>query len=93
MENVGIFYGHLEYFTIIGCNLWSFGNVFVFWYIVARKIWQPWPGRKDFPIGRRKALLWIWPGLARTWVQGCQIVHVLRFYSQQNSQLVYSRAF
>jgi hypothetical protein len=23
MENVGIFYDHLEYFTAIWCNLWS----------------------------------------------------------------------
>jgi hypothetical protein len=45
----GIFYGHLEYFTVI-CNIsWPFGNIVViwyryfpaFWYIVSRKIWQP----------------------------------------------------
>jgi hypothetical protein len=51
MESVGIFYGHLEYFTAICYVLWPFGNVVViwhifppFWYIVSRKIWQPWVG-------------------------------------------------
>jgi hypothetical protein len=33
MENVGIFHGHLEYFTAIRYILWSFGNVVVSWYI------------------------------------------------------------
>jgi hypothetical protein len=33
MENVGIFYGHLEYFTAIRYILWSFGNVVIIWYI------------------------------------------------------------
>jgi hypothetical protein len=28
-ENAGIFYGHLEYFTVIGYILWPFGNVVV----------------------------------------------------------------
>jgi hypothetical protein len=49
MENVGICYGHLEHFTAIWYILWPFGNVvviwlyfFPFWYIVSRKIWQPW---------------------------------------------------
>jgi hypothetical protein len=33
MENAGIFYGHLEYFTVI-CNIsWPFGNTVVIWYI------------------------------------------------------------
>jgi hypothetical protein len=27
MENVGIFYDHLEYFTAIWYNLWPFGKV------------------------------------------------------------------
>jgi hypothetical protein len=27
MENVGIFYGHLEYFTAIWYILWPFGNL------------------------------------------------------------------
>jgi hypothetical protein len=33
MENAGMFYGHLEYFTVIGDFLWPFGNVVVIWYI------------------------------------------------------------
>jgi hypothetical protein len=33
MENAGIFYGHLEYFTVIWYILWPFGNVVVIWYI------------------------------------------------------------
>jgi hypothetical protein len=36
MENAGIFYGHLEYFTVIWYLLWSFGNVVVNWYIFPR---------------------------------------------------------
>jgi hypothetical protein len=33
MENAGIFYGHLKYFTVIWYILWPFGNV---WYIFLR---------------------------------------------------------
>jgi hypothetical protein len=48
MENTGIFYEHLAYFTAIGNILWSFG-IFCghliyfspFWYLVPRKFWQP----------------------------------------------------
>jgi hypothetical protein len=36
MENAGIFYGRLEYFTVIWCILWPFGNVLVIWYIFTR---------------------------------------------------------
>jgi hypothetical protein len=32
----GIFYGHLEYFTVIGYILWPFGNVVVIRYIFPR---------------------------------------------------------
>jgi hypothetical protein len=46
MEDVGIFYGQLVYFTAI---LWQFGilhgHLVYFsptWYVVPRKIWQPW---------------------------------------------------
>jgi hypothetical protein len=35
-ENAGIFYGHLEYFTVIWYILWTFGNVVVTWYIFPR---------------------------------------------------------
>jgi hypothetical protein len=33
MENVGIFYGHLEYFTAIWYIFGLFDNVVVIWYI------------------------------------------------------------
>jgi hypothetical protein len=33
MENADIFYGHLEYFTVVWYILWLFGNVVVIWYI------------------------------------------------------------
>jgi hypothetical protein len=33
MKNAGIFYGHLEYFTVVWCILCSFDNVVVVWYI------------------------------------------------------------
>jgi hypothetical protein len=36
MEIAGIFYGHLEYFTVIWYVLWVFGNVVVIWYIFPR---------------------------------------------------------
>jgi hypothetical protein len=49
MKNAGLFYRHLEYITAILYILRSFGNLLViwhmfspFWYIVRRKIWQPW---------------------------------------------------
>jgi hypothetical protein len=49
MEYVGIFYGLLAYFTAIRyifsshlVNFTAFGYIFPFWYIVSRKVWQPW---------------------------------------------------
>jgi hypothetical protein len=33
MENVGLFYGHLEYITAIRYILWPFGELVVIWYI------------------------------------------------------------
>jgi hypothetical protein len=36
MENAGIFYGHLVYFTAIWYILWPCGNVVVIWYIFFR---------------------------------------------------------
>jgi hypothetical protein len=48
MENRGIFYDLLVYFTAIGNILWPFGifcgNLVYFsqfWYFGPRKIWQP----------------------------------------------------
>jgi hypothetical protein len=51
MENLGIFYDYLVYFTAVGNILGPF-DIFCghlvyfppFWYFVPRKIWQPWPG-------------------------------------------------
>jgi hypothetical protein len=31
MEKVGIFLGHLEYFTVIWYILWQFGNLVAIW--------------------------------------------------------------
>jgi hypothetical protein len=49
MEDVGLFYGLLVYFTAIWSILWPFCifvpylvNFFPFWYAIPRKIWQPW---------------------------------------------------
>jgi hypothetical protein len=42
IEDVGIYYGHLAYVTAICYVLWSFGAFTPFWYVVPRKIWQPW---------------------------------------------------
>jgi hypothetical protein len=49
MENVVIFYDHLEYFTAIWYNLWPFGTFcghlvyfLRFGMFGTRKIWQPW---------------------------------------------------
>jgi hypothetical protein len=58
IENVGIFYGHLQYFTAIWNILWPLGNVMngnlvyfsPFWYIVSRKIRQPWFSGKVYPV-------------------------------------------
>jgi hypothetical protein len=49
MESVAVFNVHLVYFTAIGNILWTF-SIFCghlvyfppFWYVVPRKIWQPW---------------------------------------------------
>jgi hypothetical protein len=52
MENLGIFYDHLDYFKAIGNFLWAFGifcgNLVYFspfWNFGPRKIWQPWSTR------------------------------------------------
>jgi hypothetical protein len=38
----GLFYCHLVYCEAIWYILWLFGVFSQFWYIVPRKIWQPW---------------------------------------------------
>jgi hypothetical protein len=42
LRTFGIFYGHLVYFMIIWNILCSFGRFLFIWYVVPRKIWQPW---------------------------------------------------
>jgi hypothetical protein len=49
MENVAIFYNHLEYFMAIWHNVWQFGIVCGHWVYFShfgmfgpRQIWQPW---------------------------------------------------
>jgi hypothetical protein len=42
MEDVGIVYVLWVYFTDIWYILWLFGIFSPFWYVVPRKIWQPW---------------------------------------------------
>jgi hypothetical protein len=49
MENVGMIYGYSEFSSAIWYIVWPLGNLVVvrytfprFWYIVSRKIWQPW---------------------------------------------------
>jgi hypothetical protein len=37
MENVGIFYGHLVCFMAVWHSLWSFGIVFLVWYVWTKK--------------------------------------------------------
>jgi hypothetical protein len=41
MENASTFYGYLEYFIDLCYILRPFVIFFPFWYVVARKIWQP----------------------------------------------------
>jgi hypothetical protein len=48
-EDVSIFYVHLVNFPVIWHILWPFGifphvlvHFYPFWYVVPRKIWQPW---------------------------------------------------
>jgi hypothetical protein len=36
VENAGLFYGHLEYFTVIWDISWPFDNGVVIWYIFPR---------------------------------------------------------
>jgi hypothetical protein len=52
MEDVETFYDHIVYFTTtylvyfaaIWYILWLFAIFFLFWYVVLRKIWQPYVG-------------------------------------------------
>jgi hypothetical protein len=42
LSQFGHFSGDLVYFRALMYILWSFGINSPFWYIVSRKIWQPW---------------------------------------------------
>jgi hypothetical protein len=44
----GPFYCHFVYFIAILYILWSFWYIFPFWYVVARKIWQPYIKHHSF---------------------------------------------
>jgi hypothetical protein len=68
MENVGIFFGHLEYryITAIWYILRPFGNVVAIWYIFSRfgillvKIWQPCSHQATFDVEKlMKIGLWL----------------------------------
>jgi hypothetical protein len=49
IENIGIFYGRLVYFSGIGHILRLLDMFyFSFWYVVQRKIWQPWMQFRTF---------------------------------------------
>jgi hypothetical protein len=48
MENVGIVYKHLEYFTAIWYILWQFGLFFPFWYVRTKKSGNPGVGAKKY---------------------------------------------
>jgi hypothetical protein len=37
MKNVGIIYDYLEYFMAFWYSLWSFGIVFLIWYVRMKK--------------------------------------------------------
>jgi hypothetical protein len=61
IKGVGKVYGHSEYLTLISYFLWwfgilcgYFGTLFPFWYVVQRKIWQPWCSNifQKFPEGK-----------------------------------------
>jgi hypothetical protein len=62
MEDAGMFYGHLVYFTAFCHILLTFGivcgnlvYVFPFWCYVPRKIWQPSPWKSTMSnLSRRK---------------------------------------
>jgi hypothetical protein len=41
LEDVGIFYGHLEYLRPFGESCGNLVYFFPFWSVVPRKIWQP----------------------------------------------------
>jgi hypothetical protein len=79
--NLGKIIDHLVYFTAIANILWSFG-IFSghlvyfspFWYLVPRKIWQPWYA----------------VGLGRSTSRGCQIILGTTFQNGENRPKEYT---
>jgi hypothetical protein len=79
MENLGIFYDHLVYFTAIGNILWPFG-IFCgrlvyfspFWYLVPRKIWQPW-NRQAREVDQVLSSRIILPDYVPTYINVCML--------------------
>jgi hypothetical protein len=64
MDNVGIFYIHLVYFTALWYILWQFGTICgylvyfsMFLYVVPRKIWQYWKYLLRLPARRME--VWV----------------------------------
>jgi hypothetical protein len=53
MDDVGIFYSHLVYFVAILSIFLKFDVFSPFWYVVSRKIWQPWTGDKKSIVVQR----------------------------------------
>jgi hypothetical protein len=57
-ENVGMFYGHLEYIAAIGCILWPFGNLVAIWSIFpcCGILWQEKSGNPDLMLSGKRCL-------------------------------------
>jgi hypothetical protein len=58
----------LLYFTAIWSILQPFGTFFPFWYLVLRKIWQPWRG-KNVRL-RSKHFVFVLPGREKIATEG-----------------------
>jgi hypothetical protein len=59
VEDIGIFYGHLVYFTVIRYSIWTFGtfsgNLVYFspcWYLCQEKSGNPGPARSTLKMGQ-----------------------------------------
>jgi hypothetical protein len=104
MENLGIFYDHLVYFTAIGNIFWPFGiysgNLVyfsLFWYFGPRKIWQPWfrivaiLRRRNLSVHNNRTAEW--PLLNIKWIcfKSIQLMS-FRLYAAKTSDLCGSRS-
>jgi hypothetical protein len=70
----GIFCCHLIFFVAIWYILWLFGIFYTFWYIVLRKIWQPWSGCLSLP-QRPEFIAGVRQGPDPRAVRGVHVVH------------------